>query len=140
MYAVTGAPKEYQDEVDTQGTVILVLIEQCRANTTDLWGDYAGWDLYWFNDGSNVGCFLIEDEDGQLQPVYDGITPEDVFTDAQLETIEEGKYIITDSPFGVKQRVLDNQEDRPDNYYDLKQLLSAGRIDCLTQTEQCLAD
>ena len=129
MYAVTGSPQEYLDEQPDNGTVVLFLIEQCRANTNDRWGDYAGWDMYWFNDGSDTGCILITDIDGQVQPVYDFITRKDVFTDAQLRTLEEDEHEVVDAPFGVRQRVLDTEADQPDYYFDLDQLLSAGRVD-----------
>lgn len=138
MYAVTGAPTEYQDEQADNGTVVLFLIEQCRANTHERWGDYAGWDMYWFNDGSDVGCVLITDEDGQFMPVYDQISREDVFTHAQLRTLEEGDEIIEPAPFGVRQRVLDTEADCPTYYFDLDLLLSAGRIDHWAEWERRL--
>ena len=138
MYAVTGSPREYQEEQDDNGTVVLFLIEECRANTDDRWGDYAGWDMYWFNDGSDVGCILITDMDGLVQPAYDGIIREDVFTEAQLRTLEEDEHVFVDAPFGVRKRVLDTKADQPDYYFDLDQLLKAGRIDYWDKWEQRL--
>jgi hypothetical protein len=129
MYAVTSSPQEYLDEQPDNGTVVLFLIEECRANTNERWGDYAGWDMYWFNDGSDTGCILITDIDGRVQPVYDFITREDVFTNAQLRTLEEDEHVIVDAPFGVRQRVLNTEADQPDYYFDLDQLLNAGQID-----------
>ena len=138
MYAVTGSPKDYEDRQVDDGTVVLFLIEECRANTDEYWGDYAGWDMYWFNDGSDVGCTLITDANGVLQPVYKGFAREDVFTEAQLETLEEDEHIIEPAPFGVRQRVLDTEADCPDDYWDLNQLLNAGRIDHWAKWEQRL--
>ena len=138
MYAVTGSPKEYQEEIDTDGKVILFLIEECYSNFETWRGRSPGWDLYWFNDGSDTGCILITDADGVLQPVYDGITREDVFTDAQLRTLEEDEHVIVDAPWGVRKRVLDTEDDEPDYYFDLDQLLNAGRIDYWAQWKQRL--
>ena len=138
MYAVTAKAKEYEDTQTDDSTVVLFLIEECRADTDDYWGDYAGWDLYWFNDGSDVGCVLIAGADGDVQPVYEGLTREDIFTEAQLRTLEEDEHEIVDAPFGVRQRVLDTKDDRPDYYFDLDQLLNAGRIDHWAKWEQRL--
>jgi len=138
MYAVTGSPREYLDEQPDDGTVILFLIEECHANTDEPWGDYAGWDLYWFNDGSDTGCILITVAYGQYLPVCDQMTKEDIFTDAQLETLSEREEIIEPAPWGVRKRVLDTPDDEPDYYFDLDQLLNAGRIDHWAQWEQRL--
>ena len=138
MYAVTASPKDYDDTQADDGTVTLFLIEQCRADTNERWGDYAGWDMYWFNDGSDVGCILITDGDGVLQPVCNQLSRKDVFTPAQLQTLEEGDEIIEPAPFGVRQRVLDTEADQPAYYYDIDQLLNAGRLDLWAQWEQRL--
>lgn len=138
MYAVTGSAKDYQEESDTDGKVVLFLIEECRSNFETWRGDSPGWEMYWFNDGSNVGCVLIPDADGVLQPAYDGLTREDVFTEAQLRTLEEHEHIMEPAPWGVRQRVLDTEEDFPDNYWDLNQLLNAGRIDLWAEWQRRL--
>ena len=85
-------------------------IENARHADTD-----AGWDVYLFVDGTPTGTMVwffydhggsmgaIEVEEGRLDL-------DDVFTDREIEKVEEMDFRVLTPPAGVRQRVLTDEE------------------------------
>jgi hypothetical protein len=128
MAAVTGSAREYVDrQLEDCGTVELVMIERCDAEN-----EAGGWEIYWFDDGSNTGSILMEawgwsgDTDG-VQPV--GMSIDDVFTDAEQETLAEREETRVPAPFGVRYRTVSEAEfDSIEDWEDLAHLMTLGTV------------
>ena len=129
MYAVTGKASDYRDrELDRveSGAVELVLIERCEAEN-----EAGGWEIFWFNDGSNTGAILLDvwgwsGESCGVQPV--GMSMDDVFTEKEKESLRELEETRVPAPFGVRYRTVSEEEfDSVEDWNDMALLMSLGR-------------
>lgn len=127
MYAVTGSPREYQEHQEDDGAVTLYLIETCDSENDDRWADYAGWDMYWYNDGSPTGCICITDADCIPAPI--SLEIDDVFSPAQIETLRDREYTVIETPFGVRRRIISEQDWAGIDYWNITAMMGTGRLD-----------
>lgn len=108
MYAVTGTAAEYQDrQPESTGAVRLYLIERCEAEN-----EAGGWEIYWYADGG-AGTLLAQmwgwSGDCELpQPLVFDL--EDIFDEAEIETLSDWEHEVVPAPFGVRYRVLTEAE------------------------------
>jgi hypothetical protein len=128
MYAVTGSAREYADrQPQESGEVRLYLIEECAVEN-----DGGGWEIYWYNDGSAQGTMLMEvwgsmGDSAGLLPV--GLREDDVFSAAELETLEEREETRIPVPFGVRYRTVTEAEFwAVEDWDDLDHLMTLGSV------------
>jgi hypothetical protein len=134
MYAVTGSAREYAEpQHKSDGSVRFYLIEQCSV--TDSRGNEAGgWEIVWYDDGSATGCVLADmwgwTGEGGGYAALSGIPNDEIFSEEELETIEQGEHELVPAPFGVRYRILTEEEFEDLSWDDLGgRCQSAGRID-----------
>jgi hypothetical protein len=128
MYAVTGNAREYAEVHPTStGAVRLYLIEECRAEN-----EAGGWNLYWYNDGSEGGCVLAEmwgwtGESDVAQPLVGEL--EDIMDEAEIATLYDREETVVPAPFGVRYRTLTEAEFEGLEWEDLARCQQLGRLD-----------
>ena len=128
MYAVTGSAREYAEVHPTSaGAVRLYLIEECEVEN-----EAGGWRLFWYNDGSAGGTMLAQmwgwyGEYDIPQPLVG--SEEDIFDEAELETLREHEEEIVPAPFGVRYRTLTEAEFEGLEWEDLARCQQLGRLD-----------
>ena len=127
MYAVTAKAKEYVEvHPETTGAVRLYQIEECRVE-----GDRGGWALYWYNDGSDTGCVLAQmwgwSGDCDIPQPLEG-DAEDIFDEAELETLRDHEEDIIPAPFGVRHCTVTEAEFEDLGWEDLPQSLDLGTV------------
>lgn len=126
MYAVTGKAREYAERhLASTGSVRLYLIEECRAEN-----EAGGWDLYWYNDGSDTGCILAEmwgwtGESDVPQPLVGEL--EDIMDEAEIETLYDREEEVVPAPFGVRYRTISEEEFEGLGWEDLARCQELGR-------------
>jgi hypothetical protein len=137
MYAVTGSAREYEEPtVVNSGAVRLYLIEECAVEN-----DAGGWRLFWYNDGSEGGTILAQmwgwyGEYDIPQPLEG--SEEDIFDEAELETLREQEEEIVPAPFGVRYRTLTEAEFEDLTWDDLPNCQNLGRRNYWQEWEQRL--
>jgi hypothetical protein len=137
MYAVTGSAREYEEKhLTSTGAVRLYLIEECAVEN-----EGGGWRLFWYNDGSTGGCVLAQmwgwyGEYDIPQPLEG--SEEDIFDEAELETLREHEEEIVPAPFGVRYRTLTEAEFEGLEWEDLANCQKLGRRDYWQEWEQRL--
>ncbi len=129
MYAVTGSAREYVERhPKSKGTVKLYLIEECEVEN-----EGGGWKLFWYDSGSEGGDILAQmwGWSGEYDiPCPLVGTSEDIFDEAEIETLNEGEEEIVPAPFGVRYRTLTEEEFEDLQWEDLGgRCMTAGRID-----------
>jgi hypothetical protein len=128
MYAVTGSVREYKEVHPTStGSVRLYLIEECRAEN-----EAGGWNLYWYNDGSQDGCILAKmwgwsGDCDIAQPLVGNF--EDIFDEAEIQTLYDQEEEIVPAPLGVRYRTLTEEEIDNVSWDDLSRCQELGRRD-----------
>lgn len=129
MYAVTGSAREYVERhPKSKGAVKLYLIEECEVEN-----DAGGWKLFWYADGSAEGVILAQmwgwTGEWDIPSPLAG-SPEDYFDEQELETLREQEEDVVPAPFGVRYRVLTEEEFEDLRWEDLGgRCMTAGRID-----------
>lgn len=130
MYAVTGSAREYAEQhPQSRGAVRFYLIERC-----DVENEGGGWEIVWYDDGSDTGCILADmwgwsgDSVG-FSPLSD-IHEDEIFSEEELETISEREYELVPAPWGVRYRTLTEREFEDLRWEDLGgRCMTSGRLD-----------
>jgi hypothetical protein len=114
----------------------LYLIEECRAEN-----DAGGWNLFWYNDGSAGGCILAQmwgwSGEYYIPQPLEG-SEEDIFDEAELETLREQEEEVVPAPFGVRYRTLTEAEFEGLEWEDLSRCQQLGRRERWQEWEQRL--
>lgn len=129
MYAVTAKASEYTDRhPESQGTVRLYLIEECKVEN-----DAGGWNLYWYNDGSNTGSILAQmwGWTGDCEPAQPLVGElDDIMEAAEIETLYDYEEEVVPAPWGVRYRTVTEAEFEDLDWDDLGgRCQTAGRRD-----------
>jgi hypothetical protein len=137
MYAVTGNAREYTERHPAStGAVRLYLIEQCEVEN-----EAGGWNLFWYNDGSEGGCILAQmwgwSGDCEVaQPLVGDL--EDIFDAAEIQTLYDYEEEVVPAPFGVRYRTLTEAEFEGLEWNDLARCQQLGRRERWREWEQRL--